>query len=246
VGAVGQAEGRPAERTLFGHPVGLANLSESSCGSASPSTGCSPSSVITSITRSPKVLLGHRRRSRAAEDHGDWDRRRVRRAGVPVHRARWLSAARHGTHGVLRRRSGHVRSHRTGDRAGFGGCRRRADSCRARLRCVEGQRVVIAGNPVREGRCPLRRWLHPVLSRHQPRSLHRPTDHRPVADSRRIPLRLRCRGSRHGTGSCPVRPRSGETWARTAALCQANCHTALLDGLPGWLWSSSPSSSWPL
>ena len=26
VGAVGQAEGRPAERTLFGHPVGLANL----------------------------------------------------------------------------------------------------------------------------------------------------------------------------------------------------------------------------
>jgi proton-dependent oligopeptide transporter, POT family len=24
--AVGQAEGRPAERTLFGHPVGLANL----------------------------------------------------------------------------------------------------------------------------------------------------------------------------------------------------------------------------
>ena len=192
------------------------------------------------------LLLGHRRRSRAAEDHGDWDRRRVRRAGVPVHRARWLSAARHGTHGVLRRRSGHVRSHRTGDRAGFGGCRRRADSCRARLRCVEGQRVVIAGNPVREGRCPLRRWLHPVLSRHQPRSLHRPTAHRPVADSRRIPLRLRCRGSRHGTGSCPVRPRSGETWARTAALCQANCHTALLDGLPGWLWSSSPSSWWPL
>jgi hypothetical protein len=26
VAAVGQAEGRPAERTLFGHPVGLANL----------------------------------------------------------------------------------------------------------------------------------------------------------------------------------------------------------------------------
>ena len=26
MGAVGQAEGRPAERTLFGHPVGLANL----------------------------------------------------------------------------------------------------------------------------------------------------------------------------------------------------------------------------
>jgi POT family proton-dependent oligopeptide transporter len=24
--AVGQTEGRPAERTLFGHPVGLANL----------------------------------------------------------------------------------------------------------------------------------------------------------------------------------------------------------------------------
>ena len=24
--AAGQAEGRPAERTLFGHPIGLANL----------------------------------------------------------------------------------------------------------------------------------------------------------------------------------------------------------------------------
>ena len=36
------------------------------------------------------LLLGHRRRSRAAEDHGDWDRRRVRRAGLCLHRARWL------------------------------------------------------------------------------------------------------------------------------------------------------------
>jgi len=240
VGAVGQAEGRPAERTLFGHPVGLANLFGVELWERFSFYGML--TILGYYLYYSVTEGGHR----AAEDHGEWDRRRVRRAGVPVHRARWLSAARHGTHGVLRRRSGHVRSHRTGDRAGFGGCRRRADSCRARLRCVEGQRVVIAGNPVREGRCPLRRWLHPVLSRHQPRSLHRPTDHRPVADSRRIPLRLRCRGSRHGTGSCPVRPRSGETWARTAALCQANCHTALLDGLPGWLWSSSPSSWWPL
>jgi len=35
--------------------------------------------------------------------------------------------------------------------------------------------------------------------------LDRAIDHRPVADSPRIPLRLRCGGSRHGTGPCPVR-----------------------------------------
>ena len=153
------------------------------------------------------LLLGHRRRSRAAEDHRDGHRRRLRRPGVPVHRARRLDrrpAARHGAHGVLRRRGGHVRPHRARDPAGSGRRRRRPGACRAGLRRAEGQRVVAARHPVREGRCPLRRRLHAVLSRHQPRRLRRPADHRPAADPRRLPLRLRCRRRRHGTGPHPV------------------------------------------
>ena len=168
------------------------------------------------------LLLGHRRRPRTAEGHRDRDRRRLRRAGVPLHRARRLDrrpAARHGTHRLLRRRGGDVRPHRTRDRAGSGGCGRRAGACRPRFRRIEGQRVVAARHPVREGRRALRRWLHPLLSRHQSRCLHRPADHRPAADPRRIPLRLRRRGDRHGAGADAVRrvpAQSGRPWPHGA------------------------------
>ncbi len=179
------------------------------------------------------LLLGHRRRPRAAEGHRDRDRRRLRRAGLPLDRARRLDrrpAARHGTHRVLRRRGGDVRAHRAGDRAGFGGCRRRAGACRARLRRVEGQRVVIARHPVRQGRRALRRWLHPLLSRHQPRRLHRPADHRPAADPRRIPLRLRCRRGRHGAGPGAVRGVPAQPGHARPHMCRTHCRAARLAG----------------
>ena len=50
-----------------------------------------------------------------------------------------------------------------------------------------------------------RRRLHAVLSRHQPRRVRRAADHRAAADTRRLPLRVRCRGRRHGAGPRAVR-----------------------------------------
>ncbi len=140
------------------------------------------------------LLNGHRWWPRTAEEHRDRHRGRVRRAGLPLDRARGLDRrppARHGTHGALRRCGGDVRPHRSrGDsRSGRGGRRPRVGG--ARLGCAEGQRIVLAGHLVRQGRSAMRWRFHALLPRYHPWRLHRAVDHGPAADTRRTPLRLR-------------------------------------------------------
>ncbi len=101
------------------------------------------------------LLLAHRRWPRASEDHRDRNRRRLRRAGLPLHGPRRLDrrpGARHGAHRLLRRRGGDVRPHRARGRAGPRRRRRGSRIGRAGLRRLEGQCVVAARHALREGR----------------------------------------------------------------------------------------------
>ena len=99
---------------------------------------------------------------------------------------------------------------------------------------LEGQRVVATGHPVRKGRPALRRRFHPVLSRDQPRRVHRATDHRPAADPDRVPLRLRGRRGRNGAGARAVRLLPAGTSGTTVAPCRTRCRAALSSGGSSW------------
>ena len=146
--AVGQTEGRPAERTLFGHPVGLANLFGVELWERFSFYG-----MLT--------ILGYYLYYSVTE--GGLELPKTTATGIvgaygglvylSTVLGGWIarSAARHGTHRVLRRRGGHVRPHRTRDPAGSGGCRRRAGACRARLRCVKANASSLLGTLYEKG-----------------------------------------------------------------------------------------------
>ena len=169
----------PCSATRSGWPT----CSESSSGNVSPSTGCSRFSATTCTTRSLRAGWGCPRATATGI---------VGAYGGLVYLSTvlggWIADRVLGMERTvfLRRRRGDARAHRARDRARPDRCRRRAGAGRARLRCAEGQRVVTAGHPVREGRRARRRWLHAVLSRHQPRRVRRSADHRPAPDPRRV------------------------------------------------------------
>ena len=226
--AAGQVDGGPAGRTVFGHPIGLANLFGVELWERFSFYG------MLTILGYYLYYSAHRGRARAPQDHRDRHRRRLRRAGVPVHGARRLDrrpAARHGAHRVLRRRRGDVRAHRARHPARADGCRRRPRVGGAGLGRLEGQRLVAARHALRKGRPALRRRLHAVLSGHQPRRLRRTADHRVAADQRGLPLGLRRGGRRDGARADAVRglpPQSRYPWPRPS---QTRCRAELLDGL---------------
>ncbi len=147
------------------------------------------------------VLLGGRRRPRPGRGGRDQHRRRLRRAGVPVHDPRCLAGRpdhRRGTHPVHRRRAGHVRAHRAVADAGPDRRRRRTGADRLRQRRGEGECHVAGGHALFAGGSTPGRGLLHLLLRDQPRRLPRPTAHRAPAEQHRLPLGLRPGSCRDG------------------------------------------------
>ena len=170
-------------------------FSESSRGSAFPSTRCSASSVIASITRSPKAVSSCRR---------------PRRLGSSARTAGWSLSPSCSVAGSPNRLLGMEHT------VCYGGvvvmCGHIALAIAPGLAGAAAGLILVAlgsgalkanassslGTLDEKGHARCDGGI--TLGR-----LDRAIDHRPVADSPRIPLRLRCGGSRHGTGPCPVR-----------------------------------------
>src|ERR1700752_1214731 len=201
MGTTEQKEGRPAERTLFGHPVGLANLFGVELWERFSFYGMLtilgyylyysltegglelPKTTATGIVGAYGGLVY------LSTVLGGWIADRL----LGMERTVFYGGVDRRTD-VARRvvvMCGHIALAIV--LPGLARVAIAAGACRVRIRCVEGQRVIATGHPLWEGRCHLRRWFHPVLSRYQSRCLHRPTDHRLAADPRRVSLRIRCR-----------------------------------------------------
>jgi proton-dependent oligopeptide transporter, POT family len=138
-------EGRPAERTVFGHPVGLTNLFGVELWERFSFYGMLtilgyylyysvtegglglPKATATGIVGAYGGLVY------LSTVRGGWIADRL------------LGMERTVFYGGVVVMCGHIALAIV---PGFGGCRRRARACRARFRCVEGQRVIATGHPL--------------------------------------------------------------------------------------------------
>ena len=226
--AVGQTEDRPAERTLFGHPVGLANLFGVELWERFSFYGMLtilgyylyysvtdgglelPKTTATGIVGAYGGLVY------LSTVLGGWVADRL------------LGMERTVFYGGVVVMCGHIALAVLPGLAGVGvGLVLVALGSGA----LKANASSLLGTLYEKGDAALRRRFHPVLSGHQPRRLHRAADHRPAADPRSASTTASApppSGWRSGSRSTWC---SGATSASTVVRCRTRCRAAAIGRL---------------